>query len=202
MRYFFNYTFILCVLCVAVSSVEGTFLNITKVNRLHMGSYLCIASNGVPPSVSKRIMLTVHCTYYPLAFHCTLWSNRIDITRRIWILISWKTTVYKKFLSKILIASLNSNLVQHTDREREIFYAKFWQNNSIGIEQRGAQSLWSEKRISLDVSEEIVEVVCVCSSFADDMGSESVGGSSRRRQANSRMFLGSLPEIYQLLDER
>ncbi|XP_020280065.1 opioid-binding protein/cell adhesion molecule homolog [Pseudomyrmex gracilis] len=43
-----------------VASVEGTFLNITKVNRLHMGSYLCIASNGVPPSVSKRIMLTVH----------------------------------------------------------------------------------------------------------------------------------------------
>ncbi|XP_026830850.1 neurotrimin isoform X2 [Ooceraea biroi] len=42
------------------SSVEGPSLNITKVNRQHMGSYLCIASNGVPPSVSKRIMLTVH----------------------------------------------------------------------------------------------------------------------------------------------
>ncbi|XP_011698601.1 PREDICTED: protein CEPU-1 isoform X2 [Wasmannia auropunctata] len=43
-----------------VSSVDGPSFNITKVNRLHMGSYLCIASNGVPPSVSKRIMLTVH----------------------------------------------------------------------------------------------------------------------------------------------
>ncbi|XP_070166385.1 neurotrimin isoform X1 [Polyergus mexicanus] len=43
-----------------VSSVDGSSFNITKVNRLHMGSYLCIASNGVPPSVSKRIMLTVH----------------------------------------------------------------------------------------------------------------------------------------------
>ncbi|XP_072756031.1 neurotrimin isoform X1 [Anoplolepis gracilipes] len=42
------------------ASVEGSSFNITKVNRLHMGSYLCIASNGVPPSVSKRIMLTVH----------------------------------------------------------------------------------------------------------------------------------------------
>lgn len=39
-------------------------LNITKVGRLHMGAYLCIASNGVPPSVSKRIMLVVHCEYY------------------------------------------------------------------------------------------------------------------------------------------
>ena len=26
-----------------------------------MGPYLCIASNGIPPSVSKRIMLIVHC---------------------------------------------------------------------------------------------------------------------------------------------
>ncbi|XP_012535855.1 neurotrimin isoform X1 [Monomorium pharaonis] len=43
-----------------VVSVDGPSFNITKVNRLHMGSYLCIASNGVPPSVSKRIMLTVH----------------------------------------------------------------------------------------------------------------------------------------------
>ncbi|XKL68976.1 hypothetical protein PGB90_006745 [Kerria lacca] len=43
-----------------VTSVEGPLLNITRVNRLHMGPYLCIASNGVPPSVSKRIMLIVH----------------------------------------------------------------------------------------------------------------------------------------------
>ncbi|KAF4532674.1 hypothetical protein B566_EDAN002909 [Ephemera danica] len=27
---------------------------------MHMGAYLCIASNGVPPTVSKRIMLIVH----------------------------------------------------------------------------------------------------------------------------------------------
>ncbi|XP_014299711.2 opioid-binding protein/cell adhesion molecule homolog [Microplitis demolitor] len=44
----------------AVSSVNGSTLNITRVNRLHMGAYLCIASNGVPPTVSKRIMLIVH----------------------------------------------------------------------------------------------------------------------------------------------
>ncbi|XP_068081848.1 lachesin [Anabrus simplex] len=43
-----------------VSSVEGPVFNITRVNRLHMGAYLCIASNGVPPSISKRIMLIVH----------------------------------------------------------------------------------------------------------------------------------------------
>ncbi|XP_078034227.1 limbic system-associated membrane protein [Augochlora pura] len=43
-----------------VSSVEGPSFNISKVNRVHMGSYLCIASNRIPPSVSKRIMLIVH----------------------------------------------------------------------------------------------------------------------------------------------
>lgn len=48
---------------ISVLSIEGTTFNITKVNRLHMGPYLCIASNGVPPSVSKRIMLIVHCEY-------------------------------------------------------------------------------------------------------------------------------------------
>ncbi|XP_073823360.1 LOW QUALITY PROTEIN: dpr-interacting protein eta [Musca autumnalis] len=44
----------------AVSQVEGTNLIIPSVKRQHMGAYLCIASNGVPPSVSKRITLIVH----------------------------------------------------------------------------------------------------------------------------------------------
>lgn len=29
-----------------------------------MGAYLCIASNGVPPSVSKRIKVSVDCKYF------------------------------------------------------------------------------------------------------------------------------------------
>ncbi|BES92341.1 IgLON family member 5 [Nesidiocoris tenuis] len=39
--------------------IDGEVLHITKVSRLHMGAYLCIASNGVPPSISKRVMLRV-----------------------------------------------------------------------------------------------------------------------------------------------
>ncbi|XP_060802364.1 lachesin isoform X2 [Amyelois transitella] len=42
------------------SSVNGAVLHLVKVSRLHMGPYLCIASNGVPPTVSKRVMLVVH----------------------------------------------------------------------------------------------------------------------------------------------
>ncbi|XP_044756809.1 lachesin-like isoform X2 [Coccinella septempunctata] len=42
-----------------VASATGSPLNISKVKRDHMGPYLCIASNGIPPSISKRIMLIV-----------------------------------------------------------------------------------------------------------------------------------------------
>ncbi|XP_063912148.1 neurotrimin-like isoform X2 [Zophobas morio] len=43
-----------------VASIDGPVLNISGVSRQQMGPYLCIASNGIPPSVSKRIMLIVH----------------------------------------------------------------------------------------------------------------------------------------------
>ncbi|XP_050717275.1 lachesin-like [Eriocheir sinensis] len=39
--------------------VEGETLHLKRVSRLQMGSYLCIASNGIPPSVSKRAHLKV-----------------------------------------------------------------------------------------------------------------------------------------------
>ncbi|XP_053205195.1 lachesin-like [Panonychus citri] len=42
-----------------VRTVQGTFLNLSQVRRQHMGVYLCIASNGIPNSVSKRIFLGV-----------------------------------------------------------------------------------------------------------------------------------------------
>ncbi|GIX94366.1 lachesin, partial [Caerostris darwini] len=40
--------------------VKGEYLNISHVSREHMAAYLCIASNGVPPAVSKRIVLQVN----------------------------------------------------------------------------------------------------------------------------------------------
>ncbi|GFG37783.1 hypothetical protein Cfor_07816, partial [Coptotermes formosanus] len=43
-----------------VSSYQGEILKLTKITRSEMGAYLCIASNGIPPSVSKRIMVNVH----------------------------------------------------------------------------------------------------------------------------------------------
>nr|XP_027239522.1 neurotrimin-like [Penaeus vannamei] len=46
---------------------NGPSLPLHEVSRTHMGAYLCIASNGVPPSVSKRITLDVEC--YPPQIH-------------------------------------------------------------------------------------------------------------------------------------
>ncbi|CRK96482.1 CLUMA_CG009931, isoform A, partial [Clunio marinus] len=43
-----------------VASFRGEILKLTKIARNEMGSYLCIASNSVPPSVSKRISLNIH----------------------------------------------------------------------------------------------------------------------------------------------
>ncbi|XP_015603618.1 lachesin [Cephus cinctus] len=47
-----------------VKIFEGEELQLVGVLRQEMGSYLCIASNGVPPSVSKRYF--VHVRFEPL----------------------------------------------------------------------------------------------------------------------------------------
>lgn len=41
--------------------VDGEKLTLTNVQRSDMGGYLCIASNGVPPSVSKRFEVLINC---------------------------------------------------------------------------------------------------------------------------------------------
>jgi hypothetical protein len=47
----------------AAVSVSGHTLNITRINRGHMGAYNCIADNGVPPSANQTFTLEVHCKY-------------------------------------------------------------------------------------------------------------------------------------------
>ncbi|XP_015795503.1 lachesin-like [Tetranychus urticae] len=55
----------------SVRSIAGDSLTILRVTRIHMGVYLCIASNGVPPAISRRIQL--HVNFAP-----TIWiGNRI-----------------------------------------------------------------------------------------------------------------------------
>lgn len=55
---------------------DGDVLPLTKVSRNEMGAYLCIATNGVPPSVSKRIILDVECKYLMPEIGNENYSNR------------------------------------------------------------------------------------------------------------------------------
>lgn len=43
------------------TSMSGHTLNITKINRDHMGAYQCVANNGIPPAASFTFNLEVHC---------------------------------------------------------------------------------------------------------------------------------------------
>lgn len=55
--------FYLFVFSVTVPMHTGRNLTITKISRTDMGAYLCMAMNGVPPSISKRIIVDVECEY-------------------------------------------------------------------------------------------------------------------------------------------
>ncbi|KAA0189469.1 hypothetical protein HAZT_HAZT007934 [Hyalella azteca] len=57
---------------------DSEVLHIPKVSRLHMGAYLCIASNDVPPSVSKRITLKVQCEWN-LAVKSRYFHSRVAV---------------------------------------------------------------------------------------------------------------------------
>lgn len=61
--------FLICkLLCIifcflAVDLYDGEELNLFKVSRQSMGAYLCIASNGVPPAISRRMHIDITCKY-------------------------------------------------------------------------------------------------------------------------------------------
>ena len=51
--------------------MSGPILKLWKVSRMDMGAYMCIARNGVPPAVSKRIELGIDCKMNSvLSGHC------------------------------------------------------------------------------------------------------------------------------------
>ena len=52
---------LLLLLRFTVASYDGEVLSFHKITRSEMGAYLCIANNGVPPSVSRRVVVNVHC---------------------------------------------------------------------------------------------------------------------------------------------
>jgi len=55
---------------ISVAEWEGETLEMARISRLDMGAYLCIASNGIPPTVSKQIKVSVDCEYILCLSHC------------------------------------------------------------------------------------------------------------------------------------
>ena len=53
-----------CIICFDLADkVDGEEIQLHKVTRSEMGSYMCIATNGVPPAVGKTVQLNVNCEY-------------------------------------------------------------------------------------------------------------------------------------------
>lgn len=70
MQYFFSNRYSFSLNCIikqkfifTVDTYNGSQLRLTKLERKQMGAYFCIASNDVPPSISKRVSLSVHCKF-------------------------------------------------------------------------------------------------------------------------------------------
>lgn len=68
-------------LLVSVSIYDGEQLNLTRITRNEMGAYLCIATNGVPPTVSKRITVDVECEWISRIY--TYRRARVKINERV-----------------------------------------------------------------------------------------------------------------------
>jgi hypothetical protein len=56
-------------------------LMLYSVKRSQMGNYLCIATNGHPPAVSRRVKLKIHCKKAHFILHLSEWvvSNRQSV---------------------------------------------------------------------------------------------------------------------------
>ena len=67
--------------------MEGNYLNLNNITRRHAGAYICIANNGIPPTVSKRVLLQVACKsviiiYYTVTNKLFQFENHIGIIVR------------------------------------------------------------------------------------------------------------------------
>lgn len=44
-----------------MNEIHGKVVNLTNINRVHMGTYVCIASNGIAPDAYHEFPVEVHC---------------------------------------------------------------------------------------------------------------------------------------------
>jgi len=83
---------------VAVNVYDGEQLNLTRISRTEMGAYLCIATNGVPPSVSKRIIVDVECKYSKSFLYWSILKMKYFFTQA-------KNVTYGQTFGRVLLNS-------------------------------------------------------------------------------------------------
>lgn len=56
--------------------VDGEKLTMQQVMRTDMGGYYCIASNGIPPTVSKRFDVQVNCKLFSIFYSISIFKYK------------------------------------------------------------------------------------------------------------------------------
>lgn len=69
---------------------DGESLTLNKIGRTESGAYLCIASNGVPPSVSKRIWVDVECEWRSFVFETVILIVDFSLVTETFNLFIWQ----------------------------------------------------------------------------------------------------------------
>lgn len=116
-------------LLVSVALYDGEQLNLTRITRNEMGAYLCIATNGVPPTVSKRITVDVECEWVsriytyrrPTVKIHTSVSLRVRSSSRVYIHAFFLKKKEKKSSSLCLMFAFYFFFLLNEKKERKIF---------------------------------------------------------------------------------
>lgn len=92
-----------------------------------MGAYLCIASNDVPPAVSKRVMLNVNCEYEIFRKHLKAHERNIQFLKHVIIYISVAPSI--KIPNQLLGAPLGTDVLLECHVEAFPNTINYWMKN-------------------------------------------------------------------------
>ena len=125
---------------------KGATLRLHRVNRKHMGDYVCVASNGIPPDESWTIKLLVLC-----AFFCIFrfFSSFLKQFLLFWLCLC---LLYKLF--NILLVTVPTRMLLHLSPSRNFFHhqtplklTKKWGDEVKFWTSMRSESWWNEKRV-------------------------------------------------------
>ena len=72
---------------IAGSNAVGSTLNITQINREHMGTYVCEANNGIPPSALQEFDVQVYCKLVIISISIPIILLYTCRTKSLWICV-------------------------------------------------------------------------------------------------------------------